>query len=129
MQETLAEWRKTHFVWGQSDCLLAVADYIVECGGQDGGAAYRGTYATEDQANDIVRSVGGFEALIDATGIEQTDEPKEGDVCVCILLNKPTAGIHTSGGVAFRHKNKGVVEINERFIKIVQSWSIDSCHQ
>ena len=127
--ETLALWRKTKFVWGETDCLLSVADYIVANGGADGGKAYRGKYHDQKSANKIVESAGGFEELIDATGIARTETPKEGDVCTCILLNRPVAGLHTLDSVAFRQENKGVVEISKRFIKVVQSWSIESCHQ
>lgn len=129
LEETLKLWRKTPFIWGQSDCLLSIADHIVANGGKDGGASYRGIYDNRIDADKIVRSAGGFEALIDATGIKETETPESGDVCVCVLLHKPHAGIHTLDGVAFRQENRGVVEINKKFIKIVQSWSISSCRQ
>ena len=127
MEQTLKHWRSTPFIWGKSDCLLSIADYIVENGGVDGGKGLRGTYDTEQGANAHVRAAGGFEALINATGIAETDNPSEGDVCVCRVMNQPTAGLHTSDGVVFRHKDKGVVEISDRFLEVVQSWSIKSC--
>lgn len=42
----LARWRREPFVWGTSDCMLSIADYLDEVYGGDCAAQYRGRYST-----------------------------------------------------------------------------------
>jgi hypothetical protein len=47
------------FVWGEHDCMLFVADWAKRLTGQDPGAPWRGTYATQAEAEAILVRGGG----------------------------------------------------------------------
>jgi hypothetical protein len=74
------------FIWGQTDCMLVLADYLIDLGYDDIGDKWRGTY---DSALSCQR-VSGF--LTDPVkplreganrlGLPETDEPKRGDIGV-----------------------------------------------
>lgn len=82
----LHRWMAEPFVWGQSDCMLVLADYLVSLGHSDIGAKWRGTY---DSALSCQR-VSGF--LTDpvrplaegcaSIGLPRTDDPQRGDIGV-----------------------------------------------
>lgn len=54
------------FRWGQSDCLLFCAEWIKQRTGIDVGTCFRGTYATEQEAQALIVRHGGFAALAEA---------------------------------------------------------------
>lgn len=82
----------TPFEWGRFDCLLWLADLIVEQRGIDPAAELRGTYATLLSAAKIVKQAGGMMALVDARvrgfNIAKTKTPQRGDIVVV-----PVAGL------------------------------------
>lgn len=51
------------FTWGELDCSLWVADWIVANGHPDPAAQLRGTYATEAACAALLADAGGLEAL------------------------------------------------------------------
>lgn len=122
LDELLKEWRRTGFEWGNRDCLLSVGDYIAANGGKDIASLFRGRYSTEGEAIRLMNEAGGPDALIDQTGISRTDAPQAGDV-VLANIARGIAGVHTGNGVAFRLE-RGMAEINLRFVKIVAAWRI-----
>ena len=122
LDELLKEWRRTAFEWGSRDCLLSVGDYIAANGGKDIASLFRGRYSTEDEAIRLMNEAGGPDALIDQTGIPRTDTPQAGDI-VLVNIARGVAGVHTGGGVAFRLE-RGMAEINLRFVNIVAAWRI-----
>ena len=40
----LHRWMAEPFVWGKSDCILSLADYVISLGHPDPAAKWRGTY-------------------------------------------------------------------------------------
>ena len=126
LEDTLTMWKRTVFEWGKTDCLLSVADYIVDCGGPDGGAAFRGMYNTEAAAFAHMDAHGGAAALIDATGLARTDEPVSGDVVVIETTDGDVAGLLYADTVAVR-REQGVAFLGMRFVTIAAAWEIQSC--
>lgn len=124
---TVSKWRITPFKWGEEDCLLSIANYVLECTGTDYGASFRDTYATEFGALAHIRDAGGEVALIDASGLPQTDAPARGDILLIDVSGTTVAALCTGRGVAMRLK-RGVLEIDMRFVKILKAWKVTQCH-
>lgn len=122
VDRTLSMWRATAFKWGERDCLLSVADYVVARTGRDPAKGYRGTYSDEAGAMAHIDARGGVVALVDASGLDRTDEPARGDIVVVDVGGESVAGLYTGEGVAMRVE-RGVVEINKRFVRILGAWS------
>ena len=124
---TLKQWRQSTFGYGARDCLLSVGDYIVEAGGPDALACFRGTYETHDEAMAIVAANGGPQGLMERFGLPAVDpgDMKRGDV---VLVDPGTGetlvgGICTGEGVAIRAE-RGTVEISRRFVKVPFAWKV-----
>lgn len=66
----LDEAARTPFAWGVHDCLLFTADWIRVRTGIDPAAPWRGTYASEDEAQAILTRYGGLAAFAAARAIE-----------------------------------------------------------
>lgn len=85
------------FEWGQSDCVLEVLDWIDFVCKTSLAQELRGTYATEQQAYELMPD--GLEAAMRAKaiaeGIETTIQPVPGDVALVALAgqDKPMAAI------------------------------------
>lgn len=54
------------FAWGRHDCLLWLADWVLERTGKDPAADLRGTYATLLGAARIVQAAGGMTRLVES---------------------------------------------------------------
>lgn len=128
VDRTLKHWRQTAFEYGASDCLLSVGDYIVDCGGPDALASFRGTYDTHDEAMGHVEANGGPEGLLDRFGLPRIDpaSAKRGDVVVILPGDGETGvgGICTGEGIALRSE-RGVIEVSRRFVKLLFAWKVD----
>lgn len=127
LEETIKEWRSTDFIWGHFDCMMSVFNYGIEKTGIDGGAERRGTYNDEKSADQVLEEIGGVCAgLAKGMGIigaKVIQHPLPGDV-VCLQVGKhEVSGLKTKYGAAFRLQ-KGVIEIDDSFLKIKMAWRI-----
>ena len=127
VSETLKKWRQTSFVWGSDDCLLSLADYLVDCGYDDFGAIFRGTYNDETGAKNHVLNWGGEINLISSTGLQSCSEIERGDI-VLTVINSNITGLCTGDNIAFRTE-RGVVEIGKKYLNIIHAWKVNPCHQ
>lgn len=79
----LGEASARPFAWGD-DCLMWLADWLVEQGKPDPAADLRGRYATALGAQRIIRREGGVGAFVErralSVGLAPTITPKAGDV-------------------------------------------------
>ena len=117
---TLAEWRRGGFVWGQTDCLLSIGDYLTVAGYRDVPPMFRGTYDTEAGAMAHLDAHGGAEGLIDLTGVPRaSDGPQRGDVG----LVQGIGALCTGDGFALRLE-RGVVEVDTRFARPTVIWRV-----
>lgn len=122
VDELLKGWRKSAFAWGETDCFLSVGSYLATQGGADLTPEFRGQYATAEAAAERVAAAGGGMAIIDASGLSRTAQPARGDI-VLLDIGYGVAGVHTGDSVAVRLE-RGVLEINKRFVKILAAWSV-----
>ncbi len=76
------------FVWGESDCMMEVADWVRRRTGFDAGGLWRGRYADQDGCRALIRAAGGFvpamRATASAAGLVETDGPQRGDIGVVL---------------------------------------------
>ncbi|MEL7281343.1 MAG: hypothetical protein AAGK79_13370 [Pseudomonadota bacterium] len=108
-----ADWRRTSFVWGHSDCILSVCDYVLRVSGRDPAAPWRGTYHDEAGAEDLCQTYGGV------LGIFRHGMQKAGfDTCarapgcpvVIDFFGREMAGIDLGKRVMLRMEGRGIVE-------------------
>lgn len=119
VDQTLRLWRRGGHVWGQSDCMLSIGDYIAAAGHRDVSSRFRGTYDDEAGALAHIAANGGCDGLIDLTGIPRTVEPQRGDVAVLMGIGS----LFTGDTYALRLE-RGVVEVNARFARPLAHWRV-----
>lgn len=83
-------------VWGERDCCLFPAGWVLRATGVDPAAAWRGAYASRREAWALIRARGGIERAIGedmaAAGFVPTSDPMSGDVGlveVAVGLRRP----------------------------------------
>lgn len=84
------------FCWGENDCIMFSANAILEVTGVDFAEEYRGTYTTEEEANQIIKDFGGIVRLIGSKlGNPSTNvrSAGRGDVALVTLDGVRAAGI------------------------------------
>ena len=102
LQDRLS-WRREAGEW---DCCTFPAAWSMACGTGDPMAAWRGLYASEAEAEDILAREGGLAGIFGA-GLESvgwlrvTDAPRLGDVGVVVLLDEEAGAIYTGRRWAF----------------------------
>lgn len=96
--------------WGASDCLLMGADWVLSRRGVDPAAAWRGAYADEASADDLLARLGGMgpamAAALEVCGIRAATKALRGDVGL-VEVEGPrgraeACGIHTGTRWAVR---------------------------
>lgn len=121
VDETLKIWRSTPFVWGDSDCMLSIGDYIARIGGEDGTGLFRGKYETQEQALAHMHHFGGVGGLVALAGAVPVDGPPErGDIVALPTgdCDDPQIGGICTGDMVAVRLERGVVEVLVRLIKI-----------
>lgn len=102
----LAAGARLPFVWGERDCCLWVADWIVAERGIDPARHLRGRYASAHACHRLLRQHGGFSALIAPAmlraGLPETGEPRVGDVGIVRAAAGPMMAIHAGTGWALK---------------------------
>lgn len=122
VDHTLRMWRQGRHVWGQSDCMLSVGDYVAHAGGIDLTPEFRGTYATEAGAQAHLDANGDCEGLIDRMGVPRApDAPQRGDVGVVFGV-----GALCTGDTWALRLERGVVEVNTRFAHPTAVWRVNA---
>ena len=80
-------------IWGVSDCSLAIADWAVANGHEDGAADLRGAYATEAECKALLAARGGLVAVVGACaaqlGLTPLHEPELGCIAVIGAPDRP----------------------------------------
>jgi len=133
VDRTLKAWRQSVFQYGATDCLLSIGDYVFErCpNGPDVSAIYRGRYCDAAGAMAFVEAGGGPHGLLGQFGLEPVDldageAPSRGDICVIDTGQGPdglVGALCTGSGVAARLE-RGVIEVNIRFVALTHAWKV-----
>lgn len=123
-------WTGLRFVWGISDCVMIVADWVQRHTGIDPAADLRMTYGTAGECQRVTRfftdPVGVIAPRMAAAGLPITAEPVRGDVGVLMQV--------TEGGVIRPHaglcmgKNWAVLGVAGVEVgtpaKVVAAWAV-----
>lgn len=118
----LNRWQKGDFQYGNRDCVAFTVFMIRELHGIDYSDEL--VYATEEQANEIIRASGGFENLIDSVLGKPSEVAMSGHP---VMFNYPRSGL--TMGVKLNDSivcvtRKGLTRVPESHM--VRSWI---CHQ
>jgi len=125
--DTLRKWRQSQFIWGKSDCLLSIADYVAACGHPDYGVPFRDQYDTQEGAHAQIEAAGGELAIMRRTGFTVTDEPLRGDIMLIQMTTHRIAALCTGDAAAVR-LTRGVGQIDLRFVSLIEAWKVPPCH-
>lgn len=113
------------FAWGASDCMLSVADYLIDVTGVDCAERFRGRYFT---ARGCMRvsgfhrdPVGPFAKCVAEIPLQETLEPMRGDVGVIDFAGTVVGAICTGYKWAAR-ADVGV--LIARPTRIVRAWAV-----
>jgi hypothetical protein len=101
------------FAWGQWDCCLLVADVVRILTGQDPATAWRGTYATEEEAQAVWLTLGGADAILSLLGTASDKRPVDGDIGIV------SAGTTTKEGLAVFWQGQWVAPSRHRGLQRV----------
>lgn len=119
---------RTPFAWGQSDCMLEVADWL-DFACQTGAAGrWRGTYSDEASLDALLEPLGGLETAMRAEavtlGLEEAAEPQVGDVALVTVegQEKPLGAILMPSGRWRMKTLEGVVLSRE--VTVVVAWKL-----
>jgi|TARA_R100000093_G_scaffold56468_2_gene29274 hypothetical protein len=124
VDHTLREWRRSPFVYGQSDCMLSIGKYLAAAGAKDVTDMFAGKYSTHEGALEQMASHGGCGGLIAMTGaVPVNDEPMRGDVLEVAHGEDTIGGLCTGGMVAVR-LDRGVVEVALKFVEWRGVWRV-----
>lgn len=90
---------KYAFAWGDHDCMLDIADWLDFANKKAGvawvpvAADWRGLYTTEQELDDLMDSLGGFEQAMrdeaDRIGLVETETPLPGDMGLLTVSGQP----------------------------------------
>jgi hypothetical protein len=81
LRDYLARACRRRFAWGEFDCCLFMADWILERRGVDPAGALRGAYSGPRQALRIIRAAGGLRSLAAALAHSAGLPARTGVVC------------------------------------------------
>ena len=124
--QTIALWRASKFVWGETDCIMATCNYIRDATGTDPAKPWRGSYSTEAGALAILDAHGGVLGLFThgmaLAGFERVLVEHPGMPVVCRVRDAEVAGIVCPGGwMGFMALGRGMVEMRA---EVLSAWAI-----
>lgn len=125
VQTALRKWAREPFVWGKTDCMLSVADYLIDAVGVDCGGRYRGRYSTRRgcmRVSGFHRDpVGAAEMCITEIPLALTASPAFGDVGV-VAFGETVAGGLCLGSKWAARADEGVIIAAPT--KILKAWAV-----
>lgn len=124
VQATLSLWRRSTFVWGETDCIMATCNHVRDCTGIDPAAPWRGTYHDEDGARAIYEAHGGVLGLFRhgmALAGFATGERAAGRPVVCEIGGKQIAGVDQGLKIMFMAEGRGAICMRS---EVLEAWAI-----
>lgn len=90
--------RHAPFKWGENDCCLFAADWVLELTGDDHAKQYRGKYSDEKGAARIIKRRGGMRAFAqDLKERANVRLAQRGDVVLAVIDERETYGVADVG--------------------------------
>lgn len=136
LQEFMQAQSAIPFRWGQSDCLLFCAEWVKQSTGTDPATCFRGTYATEEEAQELVRRQGGFvaatEAALAASGLSYRSlgRGQHEAGAIGIIADREThqlrGGVSTGRGWIMKSP-LGVIADQTGRLLVVRAWQCQRC--
>lgn len=113
--QELHRWAGLPFVWGETDCVMVLADWVQRLHGVDPAAdlrmAYRSAGECQRMTGFYTEPVALFDRLLTPLGIARTAAPKRGDIGIVMLTvdgrQRPHGAI--CAGVAWATKGEDSV--------------------
>jgi hypothetical protein len=122
------------FAWGVNDCLLWLADWILDQREIDPAYDFRGKYSTMLGAARIIRDAGGMQGLVDRraslAGLRRASPGSRGDIAIVTIAGESgepfgnMAGAILLGGSAALLSQAGLVLPQRSQIEIVMAWRV-----
>lgn len=123
VDETLREWRRAEFIYGQSDCMLSIGRYLARSGHEDATAQFIGRYSNAEGAEAQMAAHGGVPGLMALAGAAVKMElPTRGDVLEIAYDGGSIGGLCTGDSAAVRLE-RGVVELRLKFVSVLGVWA------
>lgn len=103
LYQELHAWMAKPFIWGETDCMICLADWVLRVTGKDPAASIRGVY---DSRGSCQRETGFLRHPVDAVetcldtigGLPRVSLPSPGDVAV-LMLRDGEGGHAPCGGI------------------------------
>ena len=100
------------FIWGERDCALWVAEWVVEQTGWDAGAVWRGSFSDPTGSMRLLNREGGLLALVErianANGFVRRCKAEPGDVVCVDFEGRQVMGIAVGNGQVALKTRTGV---------------------
>ena len=92
LYQELHRWAAKPFIWGETDCMLCLAEWVLRVTGRDPAAAVRGVYdsrgSCQRETGFLRNPIMAVEACLDTIGgLPRVDTPQPGDMAVLMLLD------------------------------------------
>lgn len=114
------------FQWGQSDCMLEVADWLDFCCRLGAADAWRGRYSSAEEAAALMPEGLGTAMRSEARrlGLEEAAEPRPGDVALVTIpgQDKPLGAILLLSGRWRMKTVAGVLMMRD--VTVLVAWSL-----
>lgn len=121
----LRRWAATDFVWGETDCSLVLADYVLDATGIDGAAHLRGRYTDRESCIALTGLDRGLEHVVGDCAaratLAPTSKPQRGDIGVLRIRHLEFAGVFLGDKWAVKSADGVLFPRNPT---VVASWSV-----
>lgn len=141
VKPTLAEYldglTRRKWKWGETDCLMILADWVRLNHGVDPAAAYRGRYHSEDEYRALLKEGGGIVPTVNRAlaqiDISRTDDPKPGDIGIIrapTMVRRGRVHLGRLGAIYVERKqwahimNGSLAIASEKFVRPVAAWAV-----
>jgi hypothetical protein len=125
IKATMQRWMREPFEWGQSDCMLSVADYLIHAVGFDCGTRFRGKYYSRLGCARLsgfhIDPVKPFADCVAEIPLKETKSPVRGDVGVIEVHDTVAGGICLGKAWAVRGETGLVIA---RPTRILKAWAV-----
>ena len=116
------------FQWGERDCGLIQADWVVATGRPDPAAAVRGRYDSAETCLEVCGAPDyqtAIAAIADGAGLPRIDNPWAGDIGILDVPNVgPLGGIMTVGGSWAFRTSRGITWSRMAPGRLIQAWEV-----